>query len=490
MSGFVELELQPALAAVLDRCGYSAQDALAREQVPAAVRGTNLVLAAPPAARYAVPAMAGMVGGLAAQGTRALVLCPETALEEWASVLLPLADAAGLPALLARQPARAARRLREGALRLLITTLDCALQLLSRSALKGEELGRVVLAWPELCDAEDALTALMQELPAASQRILIPAEPRPDHPLIERYARRALISGPLAAPASTAKVPVQTVLTPWARRGAALAALLEAEDPDNAAVWCLDRGAVDGVRDALPVGDATVHAGASPARAELIVAWDLPSPAMLTTLAGEGRLVLLMPPHAMRYVREVTAEQRPLRLRGAIDDARDLAFRRRERIGAELARQDLDGELLLLAPLFERHDAGLVAAALYRLWLRTPYADQPAPGGGPAAESAAAVGRVWVGIGRKDGAGPADIVGALTREVGVDASKIGRIEVRELFCLVEVPAMEAEAIAQALSGKTIRRRQITARVDRGRPSGGSRGPSAPAPRGRPARPKP
>jgi hypothetical protein len=57
----------------------------------------------------------------------------------------------------------------------------------------------------------------------------------------------------------------------------------------------------------------------------------------------------------------------------------------------------------------------------------------------------------------------------LTKEVRVERGKIGRVELRDGFALVEVPAQDAERIAAALSGTTIRRRRVTARVDRGTP---------------------
>jgi ATP-dependent RNA helicase DeaD len=490
MSGLVELKLQPAVAAALESCGYTAADAAIREQVPAAIRGTNLVLAAPPSARHAVPVLAGLVSALAAADAQALLLAPSHALDEWAASLLPLAEQAGLQALVAVQPARATRRLRDGQLRLLLTSPETALALLERSALKADQLQHVVLAWPELFDSGEALTALMQDLPTEAQRILILAAPKPGHPLVERYARRALQAGPLAtAEHLTTGLPdVRMALVPWSRRGLALSRLLEAEDPASLAVWCLDGESAREAKAALPVGDASVRVlhGEIPS-AELIVAWDLPAPTDLVRLRAAGDVVLLTPPHALRYVTEITSRQKLVRLPGAADEAHDEAGRRRSVIQAEVVRGELDGELLALSPLFERDDPARVAAALYRLWLAKP-AGTLAPTG--TAKPAAEVARVWVGIGRKDGAGAADLVGILTREIGIDASKIGRIEIRELFSLVEVPAAEAEAIAQGLSGKTIRRRQVVAKVDRGRPSDGSRGPSGPSPRGRPARPRP
>jgi hypothetical protein len=49
----------------------------------------------------------------------------------------------------------------------------------------------------------------------------------------------------------------------------------------------------------------------------------------------------------------------------------------------------------------------------------------------------------------------------------VDREKIGRVELRDAYSLVELPAQEVERVATSLNGVTIRRKRITARVDRG-----------------------
>ena len=69
-------------------------------------------------------------------------------------------------------------------------------------------------------------------------------------------------------------------------------------------------------------------------------------------------------------------------------------------------------------------------------------------------------------IGKKDGVTPTDLVGALTKELRVDRTAIGRVELRDGFCLIELPAADADRIAQALSGKMIRKVRVTARLDR------------------------
>jgi ATP-dependent RNA helicase DeaD len=99
---------------------------------------------------------------------------------------------------------------------------------------------------------------------------------------------------------------------------------------------------------------------------------------------------------------------------------------------------------------------------------------------GPNADTA----KLWIGAGKKDEATVGDFVAVLIKEAGMDRSRIGRIELRDTFALVEVPAEDAEGIAQRLVGLTIRKRKLSARVDRGR--GGPGGSKAPG-RNRPGR---
>ena len=121
-----------------------------------------------------------------------------------------------------------------------------------------------------------------------------------------------------------------------------------------------------------------------------------------------------------------------------------------------------DRALLTLAPLFERHDPAAVAAALFELW--TGSAPAPAPA---QCRTFRPPPRSIVGVGKKDGATANDLVAVLTKELRVDRGKIGRIELRDAYSLIEIPAQEAEKVAAGLNGVTVRRRRVTARVDRG-----------------------
>ena len=247
MSGLTELHLTPAVAGALEVLGYTAQDSAVRDQVATAARGHNLALAWPPAARYSVPALAGLISAQQTAKSRSVILAPADALNEWAAAIAPFASAAGLSLLVADTPSRAARRLKEGTLDILITSPTTAGALQERSALKMDGVGHVVLAWPELYEGEDTLTAIMQDLPAEAQRIVVMAVPQAGHPVVERYARRALVTGPMIAAegaVTPARPSVRVVTTPWSQRGTALNGLLSTEDPVNVTVWCADQSGV------------------------------------------------------------------------------------------------------------------------------------------------------------------------------------------------------------------------------------------------------
>jgi ATP-dependent RNA helicase DeaD len=77
-----------------------------------------------------------------------------------------------------------------------------------------------------------------------------------------------------------------------------------------------------------------------------------------------------------------------------------------------------------------------------------------------------AVTRVFVGLGRKAGVRPADLVGAIANEAGIDSRDIGAIDIADRFSLVEVPDESAEEVIRALRGTTIRGKRVLARRDR------------------------
>jgi hypothetical protein len=471
---FEALHLTPPIAAALAQLGWKADDPLLREAAPTAARGHNLVLVLPPSPAAAAPALAGLLSRLG-QGGRGLLLAPGGQLDEWGRVVHRVAGDAGLRVQVAHGTARATRRLRDDSVDLLIATPETAGALQRRSALRLDALAWVLLAWPEAWEEEESLSPLMQDLDKEAQRVVLTSRPERGAALIERYARRALMLGANALDGEPVG-PVRTVSVPWGRRAAALPDLLELLDPASLAVWTVDQGSHEaiGAAAALRAPESVVVTGDAPA-AEVVIAFDLPDAARLRQLAGAGELVLLVPPGTEDYVERAASPRRPLRLPGALDAATTVAAARRAAIVRALEAGTPERALLTLAPLFERHDPSAVAAALFELWTTAAGAAAPA-----AVPDIPATARVFVGIGKKDGATVNDIVAVLTKEVRVERGKIGRVELRDAFALVELPAQDAERVAGALNGTTIRRRRVTARVDRGAPT--ARG--APPARGR------
>jgi ATP-dependent RNA helicase DeaD len=74
--------------------------------------------------------------------------------------------------------------------------------------------------------------------------------------------------------------------------------------------------------------------------------------------------------------------------------------------------------------------------------------------------------RIYIPIGRMSSIRPADLVGAIANEAGVDSSLIGAIDITDKFSLVEVPDAEADDIIEALNRSTIRGKRVKARRER------------------------
>jgi ATP-dependent RNA helicase DeaD len=469
------LHLSPSVAAAVERLGWQADQPLLREAAPTAARGHNLVLVVPPAPAYGVPALAGLLSRLG-PGARVLLLAPPAQVAEWAATAHEVARGSGLRVEAAQGAPRAGRRIRDGEVDLLIAAPATALALHRRSALEADRLTAVVLAWPEQWEDAEPLTLLMADLGKEVQRILLVESLDRAGELIERYARRALTVGapPAETPTRAPVGPVRVAAVAWERRAAALADVVELLDPGSLVVWSVDRtrqGEIERAVGATAPG-VTITSGDAP-RAALVVAFDPPTPERLAQLASAGEVVLLMPPGTERYLERVAAPRRPLRLPGLLDGVTAAAGARREAVVRTIETGRPEAALAVLAPLFERYDAGAVAAALYDLWTSAPSA---APAAAP---EAPATSRIFVGIGKKDGATVNDLVAVLTKEVRVERTRIGRVELKDAYALVEIPAQEAERIAGALNGTTIRRKRVTARVDRG--------PAHPTRPGRPAR---
>jgi ATP-dependent RNA helicase DeaD len=197
--------------------------------------------------------------------------------------------------------------------------------------------------------------------------------------------------------------------------------------------------------------------------------------------------VVLIEPRELPHIREIArqaglrAVALPLPVDRSVANQQLTAFR--EQVRTAIRSEDLMAQLLVLEPLFEEASAAEVAAALASLLRRRPeQAPTPAraeaaaipqarasePGPAPATWA-----RLFVGIGSRDDVRPGDLVGALAGEAGIQGSRIGKIEIRDNFSIVEVQAEFADRVIQAVNGTTIKGRSVRADYDRG---GAERGP--------------
>ena len=174
-----------------------------------------------------------------------------------------------------------------------------------------------------------------------------------------------------------------------------------------------------------------------------------------------------------------------------------------EQLEEAAGTEDVEAYRALLEPAFEKHGAATIAAAAVAL-LRQRAAAAPSATEAPAPpDRVQTFVRLFVSVGKRDNVGPGDLVGAIAGEAGIDAGRIGRIELKDSFALVEVEQSVADRVIRGLNGTSIRGR--AARVDyhreerggggrggEGRPGGrgDARGGRGGGPRGRPGSGRP
>jgi ATP-dependent RNA helicase DeaD len=464
------LSLAPPVAGTLAAAGWAADHPAMREAAPVAARGNNLVYLAPPGPAWAAPVLGGVISRLLT-GHRGPVLglASEEAVDEWTRVAGRIALHAGVRVAAAHGTARVTRLLRAGTTDLVFLTPETALELVRRSALKMDAVDGILLLGPEGWGGEDLLPGLLQDAGREIQRVVVTADRDATAPLIERYCWKAPVVD-LLEPAAAPLSQIRIASTGWRRRAQVLGDLVEQLDPESVTVWAAD------VSDQALL-DATLRAAGAepvvtsgiPGTGSLIIAWDLPTPVQLAALAAQGEVILLAPPGAESYLARVAPRRRTVPLGRQLERARAALDQDRMRVRAVLDRAPDDSAFHAIAPLLERYESSSVAAALYQLWneARTPAPPEPAGAAPPGG-----AGKLWIGIGKRDAVTPHDLVAALIKDAGVPREAVGKVEIRESFTLVELGAgADAAAAAERLTGKTIRKRRLVARLDRGRTSG-------------------
>ncbi len=416
-------------------------------------RGRPVVLIRPPAVERAaelweliIPATPGH--GPGASPPVVIICADDASAAEWAA-----AAPAGLSAHAVTGLARTSRILKERSVDMLAGAVRDLSALVQRAALKLDHVSTVVVAWPEGLTGHEAAAALDTLLAEArvARRVVLSWNPVALRDFLERHAPRALLVG--TPPVDATGAPLAPVCraryatVASCRRTIALRDALDALNAANPFVW-----------NGEPIA-APPRPGPPP---DAVVCVRLPTRDELAALARLGPPLVLVTASQLPYLRSV-ATATPLALPSAADRGRDRAEALRERVAGLLTTGNVDAELALLDPLFERFDPAEVAGAL--LSLLGDEGRGKTEGTLPLPSDTTRV-RVFVNVGKKDRVAAKDLVGALIREVGVAKGDIGRVEVRETFTLVDVAAGAAERAARGLTGVTIRGRRVAARLDR------------------------
>ncbi len=399
---------------------------------------------------------------------------------------------------------------------------------------------------------------ILEQAPETRQMALFSATMPPRiADLASRYMREPRRISIAGKQMTVPQVSQSSYEVPRGRRVDALTRILDAESPLSTMIFCRTKAGVDELGEALMArgyGVETIHGDLSQAQrdrvmrrfrsgqADVLIAtdvaargldipdvshvinYDIPESAEAyvhrigrTGRAGRaGEAITLVTPREVRWLRNIEritkARIEPRRLPTLADVAERRRDALKQQILAVLAAQD-DGYtsyLETINDLADEHDAAEVAAAILKLYAEetgrttTPeqqendiatFAAAAPPARGPRGE--AGMVRLFINVGRNQGARPQDFVGAIANEAGIPGRAIGAIDIFDDYAFVAVPREFVDRVLAAMRGAKIKGRPVNVEVanldgapgprDRGnfrggRPSSRPRGDSGPPPR--------
>jgi ATP-dependent RNA helicase DeaD len=379
---------------------------------------------------------------------------------------------------------------------------ETLLELVSESRLRLGGLRAVALVWPEelLPAGHQGLEALLSEVPRTADRAAIIAQQSPQlDDLLDRVMWRARRIDHLPAEQPTA-VPVRFLTVGPQQRIPALRALLDALDPERAAIVTFTDASEASARRAVSAlgveeGDESLRVvrGAPDVGIPLVILLEPPdaeSLLALSTVAGD--VVAIVEPTDVALLRSSAGGgAQPFPAGGPLAAAQSELDALRERVRAVVAAQGHLAWMPVVEPLLTDLDPVEVAAGAMALLHRSrrPNRDERASEAAPAqreeragrpAGGAAAMTRLFFGVGERDGIRRNDLVGAITAEAGIAGAQIGKIVLRESHAVVEIESGVAAQVIRKLGGTSIRGRKLVVREDR-EASPAARGGSRPRP---------
>ncbi|HEX8431978.1 MAG TPA: DbpA RNA binding domain-containing protein [Longimicrobium sp.] len=530
MASFNDLGLREPLLAALEEEGIERPTALQQAAIPVLRREGNLVARSASGAGKTLAYGLGVLdriearadaeeeddeaGDEATGGARVLVLTASTRHAERATMeLVPYAQAVGLTVTSSGRGWGTA----PAAADILVATPAEVLEAVRTSGVKLETLEAIIVDGASEIEALggwDATETLFDHVPRGAQRVLFTAETSAAvEDLVDRRIKRGLRYPPVPAMPDAEEPQALTGVVGYVivseREKVETVARLLGGDRDGDAppiLVCRSeeraaeiaealslRGFMAGDVDDDDVDVAVMSSGTEPeelaaqvgAHPATVISFDVPADeATLRALHGGGMtgFVLVLPrevAHLRHIAQRALLDARPA---GMTDDepvGRNEVTAFRDTIRRAMTEEDLGAQILVLEPLFEDFAPAEVAAAIAALLRRKPAAAPAAPSAGIAPRAAtepdrstagtatSAYARLYVGVGERDGVRAGDLVGAIAGETNIAGSQVGKIDIRDTFSIVEVPAELAEKVIAAVNGITIKGRATRVDFDRG-----------------------
>jgi ATP-dependent RNA helicase DeaD len=555
-NGFAALGLDPALVDALTALGYEEPTAIQREAIPPLLAGRDVLGQAATGtgktAAFALPLLERIGRNTGEKRTvRALVLVPTRELAMQVAEAVHKygkgLDIRVLPIYGGQSVVQQLRALQRG-VDVIVATPGRALDHLRRGTLDFTTVRTVVLdEADEMLDMgfADELEAILEATPADRQTALFSATmARRILEIAKKHQHdpvRVTIAREIVAPGEAPKVREVAYLVQRRLKAAALARVLDMENPTSVIVFCRTRLEVDELTETLGsrgYAAEALHGGLSQEQrdrvlrrfrdgvSEILVATDVAARGLdidhvshvvnfdvpsspdayvhrigRTGRAGrEGVAITLAESREFRLLRNLEFHTKRKIAMENVPSVRQLRTKRLEltktAVGEALEAGGLDEfRAVAQALVGDRDPVEVLAAALKvadaardgaandseeippmevtppdRPGRPMPMAPRPFDGGQPrqAKPRAALVGvtRIFIGLGRRAGIRPADLVGAIANEAKLNSKDIGHIDIADQFSLVDVPDDAAQNVILALRSATIRGRKVIVRRDR------------------------
>lgn len=355
------------------------------------------------------------------------------------------------------------------------------LALLGKGSLDLANVSDVAVLWlDELleCPERDALEAVLAEVPRDAARLAVTSRLTSQ---VEEFLERAFWRARRLVhdrPIEVAGEPLRYVCVAPEQRAEVLRQILDIFDGQRTVLVVFSEREFAGASRDLaalgyPAGTGApeVRLGLPEAPVDVVVLFELPASADVfrDALSLGRRVVALVPPSRLAWLRAMTPSLRPLALPAALERGRAALATLREELRGVLRSGRYAPYLLALEQLFDEFDPAEVAAAALQWSRESGAADSSVA----VPEREKAVGalagervRIFLGVGERDGVRPADIVGAIAGECGIGGNRIGRIDLRPSHSVVEVDAEVAPLVLERMSGAAIRGRRVMPRLDR------------------------